>query len=69
MAPSKRKMSDAGADSKRADKRGRSDSQQYHPNSKEVEDFGIILRDFYPPEVCSHRATILTRALNLILPR
>lgn len=54
MAPPKRKAPNADTHSKsnsHASKRGRTDQSRYHPNSKQLEDFGVILRDFYPPEV------------------
>lgn len=58
MAP-KRKTSDTDVDSKPkkfpASKRGRPDLHQPHPNAKQTEDFGIVLRDFYPPEMSNER--------------
>lgn len=54
MAPSKRKVPDSDFHNQpdsHASKRGRSEQNRYHPNSKQLEDFGVILRDFYPPEV------------------
>jgi deoxyribodipyrimidine photo-lyase len=58
MAP-KRKTSDADADGKvqngHASKRGRSDLREPHPNAKQTEDFGIVLREFYPPEMSNER--------------
>lgn len=69
MAPSKRKMSDPVTDSKPAEKRGRADYKRFHPNSKQVEDFGIILRDFYPPEVCPQCQAFLNNPSNLMISR
>lgn len=69
MAPSKRKISDPDTDGKPAEKRGRDDSKRFHPNSKQVEDFGIILRDFYPPEVCLQCQASLKNPSNLMISR
>lgn len=38
-----------------ASKRGRLDLSQPHPNARQAEDFGIVLRDFYPPEMNNER--------------
>lgn len=38
-----------------ASKRGRLDLTQPHPNAQQAEDFGIVLRDFYPPEMSNER--------------
>jgi deoxyribodipyrimidine photo-lyase len=58
MAP-KRKTSDADVDGKvqngHASKRGRSELREPHPNAKQTEDFGIVLREFYPPEMSNGR--------------
>ncbi|EFR02321.1 deoxyribodipyrimidine photo-lyase [Nannizzia gypsea CBS 118893] len=35
--------------------RSQSDLRQPHPNAQQTEDFGIILRDFYPPEISNAR--------------
>lgn len=59
MVP-KRKMSESnggspptnGHDSKRAKP---DDLRQPHPNAKQTEVFGIVLRDFYPPEMSNDR--------------
>ncbi|KAJ5104208.1 Cryptochrome/DNA photolyase class 1 [Penicillium argentinense] len=58
MAP-KRKTSDADVDSKpngsHANKKGRTNLREPHPNAKQTEDFGIVLREFYPPEMSNER--------------
>ncbi|KAJ5902582.1 hypothetical protein N7495_003110 [Penicillium taxi] len=36
-------------------KRSRPDLSQPHPNANQTEDFGIVLRDFYPPEMSNAR--------------
>lgn len=38
-----------------ASKRGRLDLTAPHPNAQQTEDFGIVLREFYPPEMCNER--------------
>ncbi|EZF35688.1 deoxyribodipyrimidine photo-lyase [Trichophyton mentagrophytes] len=35
--------------------RSLSDLRQPHPNARQTEDFGIVLRDFYPPEISNAR--------------
>lgn len=59
MAP-KRKMSNSNGGSPpnnaRESKRGKPDDlQEPHPNAKQTEEFGIVLRDFYPPEMSNGR--------------
>ncbi|KAJ5584751.1 uncharacterized protein N7459_004551 [Penicillium hispanicum] len=58
MAP-KRKAADADVDQQPKDgppsKRGQPDLKKPHPNAKQAEDFGIVLRDFYPPEMSNER--------------
>ncbi|CAL5865885.1 uncharacterized protein PFLUO_LOCUS91 [Penicillium psychrofluorescens] len=51
--PPKRKSPDAS--SAPASKRSKPDLRQPHPNAKETEAFGIVLRDFYPPEMSNER--------------
>ncbi|KAJ5670829.1 uncharacterized protein N7477_006192 [Penicillium maclennaniae] len=36
-------------------KRSREDLRKPHPNAKQTEDFGIVLREFYPPEMSNER--------------
>ncbi|PWY87541.1 deoxyribodipyrimidine photo-lyase [Aspergillus heteromorphus CBS 117.55] len=58
MPPQKRKSSNSSAangGSSHASKRGKPDLSRPHPNAKETEEFGIVLRDFYPPEMCNER--------------
>lgn len=38
-----------------ANKRGRLDLTDPHPNAQQAERFGIVLRDFYPPEMSNER--------------
>lgn len=64
MAP-KRKNSDADVDNipngaSHAPKKGRTDLREPHPNAKQTEDFGIVLRDFYPPEMSNERCKAYT---------
>lgn len=54
MAPSKRRRSSSESDTKPV-KRSHADIRQPHPNAKQAEDFGIVLRDFYPPEMSNAR--------------
>ncbi|KAJ5740050.1 Cryptochrome/DNA photolyase class 1 [Penicillium manginii] len=61
--PPKRKTSDADVDNKpngHASKRGRTGLREPHPNAKQTEDFGIVLRDFYPPEMSNERCNAYT---------
>ncbi|KAJ5280657.1 hypothetical protein N7478_006029 [Penicillium angulare] len=66
MAPSKRKVSkhdssgsdaehDAGAPEPPRKKERKADLKMPHPKAQETEDFGIVLRDFYPPEMGNER--------------
>lgn len=41
-------------------KKGRPDLHQPHPNSKQTEEFGIVLRQFYPPEMSNERCQAYT---------
>lgn len=34
--------------------------EKYHPNAQQTEDFGIVLRDFYPPEMSNARCEAYT---------
>lgn len=54
MAPSKRRRSSSEAEDKPA-KRTQPDLRQPHPNAQQAEDFGIVLRSFYPPEMNNAR--------------
>lgn len=59
MAP-KRKMSNSNGDSSpknvhESKKAKPEDLRQPHPNAKQTEEFGIVLRDFYPPEMSNER--------------
>lgn len=36
------------------------DDDRYHPNAQQTEDFGIVLRDFYPPEMSNARCEAYT---------
>ncbi|RAH78946.1 deoxyribodipyrimidine photo-lyase [Aspergillus japonicus CBS 114.51] len=38
-----------------ATKRGKPDLSRPHPHAKDTEDFGIVLREYYPPEMCNER--------------
>ncbi|KAJ5108209.1 Cryptochrome/DNA photolyase class 1 [Penicillium angulare] len=66
MAPTKRKVSkrdssgsdaahDAGTPEPPRKKERQSDLKSLHPKAQETEDFGIVLRDFYPPEMGNER--------------
>ncbi|PYH34392.1 deoxyribodipyrimidine photo-lyase PHR1 [Aspergillus neoniger CBS 115656] len=58
MPPKKRKSSSISAingASSDTNKRGKPDLTRPHPHAKDTEDFGIVLRDFYPPEMCNER--------------
>lgn len=59
MAPTKRKTSDVDG-SQPENKRGRPDLHQPHPNHRQTEEFGIVLRDFYPPEMNNARCQAYT---------
>ncbi|KAJ5167604.1 uncharacterized protein N7482_003198 [Penicillium canariense] len=56
---SKRKIVDTNGDSQpntgHDRKRGKPDLRQPHPNAKQTEEFGIVLRDYYPPEMSNER--------------
>jgi deoxyribodipyrimidine photo-lyase len=43
-----------------ANKKGCPDLHQPHPNAKQAEDFGIVLREFYPPEMSNERCQAYT---------
>ncbi|KAJ5178708.1 Cryptochrome/DNA photolyase class 1 [Penicillium capsulatum] len=62
MAPPKRKTSDTDNDveNSHASKRGRPDLRQPHPNARQTEEFGIVQRDFYPPEMSNERCQAYT---------
>ncbi|KAJ5141052.1 hypothetical protein N7526_002047 [Penicillium atrosanguineum] len=69
----KRKTSDADGKPQNAqiNKRSRSDLREPHPNAKQTEDFGIVLREFYPPEMSNERCQayndgILERPIELL---
>lgn len=53
----KRKTSDVDGKPQngQTSKRSRSDLREPHPNAKQTEDFGIVLREFYPPEMSNER--------------
>lgn len=56
--PPKRKASEPACEKpngSHATKKGRPDLHQPHPNAKQTEDFGIVLRQFYPPEMSNER--------------
>ncbi|WEW57815.1 DNA photolyase phr1 [Emydomyces testavorans] len=63
MPPRKRKTSNSSVTHKQLQqigifhgtKRAKSDLKHPHPNAQQVEDFGIVLRDFYPPEMSNER--------------
>ncbi|GAD99258.1 deoxyribodipyrimidine photo-lyase Phr1, putative [Paecilomyces variotii No. 5] len=56
MAPQKRKTAGAGRnDTEQTNKRGRLDLSSPHPSAQQSEDFGIVLREFYPPEMSNER--------------
>ncbi|KAL7657069.1 DNA photolyase phr1 [Aspergillus niger] len=58
MPPQKRKASSSSATngaSSHTNKREKPDLTRPHPHAKDTEDFGIVLRDFYPPEMCNER--------------
>ncbi|GAB1201135.1 hypothetical protein APSETT444_010522 [Aspergillus pseudonomiae] len=38
-----------------SNKRGKADLSSPHPNARQVEEFGIVLRQFYPPEMSNER--------------
>ncbi|EYE93749.1 deoxyribodipyrimidine photo-lyase PHR1 [Aspergillus ruber CBS 135680] len=53
MPPKKRTTSSSSGSP--ANKRGRLDLSDPHPNAQQAEEFGIVLRDFYPPEMSNER--------------
>ncbi|KAJ6011647.1 Cryptochrome/DNA photolyase class 1 [Penicillium sp. IBT 35674x] len=66
MAPRKRKATksespdvdtnqDVGATQHAHKKERLTDLRSPHPNAQQTEDFGIVLRDFYPPEMANER--------------
>jgi deoxyribodipyrimidine photo-lyase len=56
MPPGKRSSSVALASgASQASKRVRQDSTRFHPNTKRAEEFGIVNRAFYPPEMRNER--------------
>lgn len=57
MPPKKRTSSVSGepASTNNTRKRGRIDLTTPHPNAQQAEDFGIVLREFYPPEMRNER--------------
>lgn len=57
--PPKRKISNAAKGS-HASKRSRRDLHLPHSNAKQTEDFGIVLREFYPPEMSNERCAAYT---------
>lgn len=58
--PPKRKADAPEPNGSRASKKGRPDLRQPHPNAKQAEDFGIVLREFYPPEMSNERCQAYT---------
>ncbi|KAL2823328.1 DNA photolyase, FAD-binding/Cryptochrome [Aspergillus cavernicola] len=40
-----------------------SNNAKYHPNAQQTEDFGIVLRDFYPPEMSNERCHAYTNGI------
>lgn len=61
--PAKRKAAEPAAEHPNgspASKKGRVDLHQPHPNAKKTEDFGIVLRQFYPPEMSNERCQAYT---------
>ncbi|KAJ9227173.1 hypothetical protein DTO027B5_819 [Paecilomyces variotii] len=56
MAPQKRKSAGTGRnDTEQTNKRGKLDLSSPHPNAQQSENFGIVLREFYPPEMSNER--------------
>lgn len=56
MPVQKRTPSEADIDgTEQASKRTKEDTQRYHPNANRTEEFGIINREFYPPEMSNAR--------------
>ena len=58
MPPQKRKTSSSSTSNgtlSHTNKRGKPDLTRPHPHAKDTEDFDIVLRDFYPPEMCNER--------------
>ncbi|CAG8320176.1 unnamed protein product [Penicillium nalgiovense] len=55
--PPKRKATEppAGQPNSSESKKSHTDWHQPHPNAKQTEDFGIVLRQFYPPEMSNER--------------
>ncbi|KAJ5542836.1 Cryptochrome/DNA photolyase class 1 [Penicillium sp. DV-2018c] len=61
--PPKRKASELvtkESNGSHAVKKGRPNIHQPHPNAKQTEDFGIVLRQFYPPEISNERCQAYT---------
>jgi deoxyribodipyrimidine photo-lyase len=57
--PPKRKTT-AEPNGSHAPKKRKPDLHQPHPNAKQTEDFGIVLRQFYPPEMSNERCQAYT---------
>ncbi|KAL5359242.1 DNA photolyase, FAD-binding/Cryptochrome [Aspergillus floccosus] len=57
MPPQKRKTSSSGSTeaASNANKRSRPSLNEPHPNAQQSESFGIVLREFYPPEMSNAR--------------
>ncbi|OJJ67213.1 hypothetical protein ASPBRDRAFT_187326 [Aspergillus brasiliensis CBS 101740] len=58
MPPQKRKASKSSATngaSSHTNKREKPDLTRPHPHAQDTENFGIVLREFYPPEMCNER--------------
>lgn len=61
--PPKRKAEPAAEirNGSHATKKGCPDLHQPHPNAKQTEEFGIVLRQFYPPEMSNERCEAYTK--------
>lgn len=56
MTSQKRRQSNTSKNNpSSASKRGRLDPARFHPNARQTEEFGIVLRNFYPPEMSNER--------------
>lgn len=60
MPPKRKADTPDGPNGSHTSKKGRPDLGQPHPNAKQAEEFGIVLREFYPPEMSNERCQAYT---------
>jgi deoxyribodipyrimidine photo-lyase len=64
MASQKRKSAGiTGNGTTPPSKRGKMDLSRPHPNAQQSQDFGIVLREFYPPEMSNERCLAYTNGV------